>query len=769
MTKENSKPAAELLAPAGSHEILKAVAVAGADAIYAAGPFFGARAYANNLSMKELLEAIDFLHLHQKKLYLTVNTLLKEEELKEQLFAYILPLYRAGLDGVIIQDLGVLTFLKEHFPGLSLHASTQMSLTGTFGAALMKEMGVERIVPARELSLQEIKEIHDAVDIEIEAFIHGALCYSFSGQCLFSSMLGGRSGNRGRCAQPCRLPYELVGEKTKAGSYLLSPKDLCTLDYLPQMLQAGVYSLKIEGRMKQLEYAAGVTAVYRKYLDLYLSNPEGYKVEEADRNFLLDLGNRSGFTSGYLFRKNGPEMMAMGQSSHSAGKGEAGEQIKGQLHQKKLQEPIEGFLSARINAPITLTLKKGFHCITVFGDSILAANNRPLDQQTLREKLSKTGNSPFYFETLQIESDEGIFLPIASINDLRRRGLEALEEEILKAFRREELAGTNAEAVAGTKEGLTEEEAAEAEKENFSCSAPKLSVFVSNSEQFQVALNTPFVGRIYFPDALLPEEKKIKVLTEICRQAHEKGKELFWALPFVLRSDNRKDLEPEIRELQTKEMDIREQQFNGLQESKNRNSLPDGFLVRNYEELGLLTSLFATSEATDQPFIHCDHNLYAFNTVAAKSFHEIGEYTLPLELNYKELQRVAYPGEMLLYGYLPLMTSTQCVVKNTLGCQKKSGIHFIKDRFGKEFPVENNCRECTNIIYNSLPLCLLHQRDKIQRLSLNGYRLSFTKEDKKTTEQILKLYEKAFLKGETISPKELLGEFTNGHLNRGVE
>ncbi len=210
MTQQNR---AELLAPAGSYESMTAAVAAGADAIYLGGQLFGARAYAQNLDMEQLKRAIAYVHLHKKALYLTVNTLLKEEELEEKLYSYLLPLYQEGLDAVIVQDIGVLALVHESFPKLPIHASTQMSLMGAYGARMMKEMGVTRIVTARELSLEEIRTIHDTVDIEIESFIHGALCYSYSGQCLFSSIVGGRSGNRGRCAQPCRLPYLCEGKR----------------------------------------------------------------------------------------------------------------------------------------------------------------------------------------------------------------------------------------------------------------------------------------------------------------------------------------------------------------------------------------------------------------------------------------------------------------------------------------------------------------------------------------------------------------------------
>ena len=256
----------EILAPAGSYESLKAAIAAGADAVYVGGNRFGARAYANNFSEEELLEAIDYVHLHGKKIYLTVNTLLKEKELERELYSYLLPYYRQGLDAVIVQDPGVLRFVREYFPSLPIHASTQMTITGADGARFMEEQGVERIVTARELSLQEIKEISEKTSLEIESFVHGALCYCYSGQCLYSSLLGGRSGNRGQCAQPCRLPYKVDGKT----SYVMSLKDLCTVEFIPDLAEAGIYSFKIEGRMKKPEYVAAVTSIYRKYADLYL-------------------------------------------------------------------------------------------------------------------------------------------------------------------------------------------------------------------------------------------------------------------------------------------------------------------------------------------------------------------------------------------------------------------------------------------------------------------------------------------------------------------
>ena len=314
---------AELLAPAGSVEALRAAFMAGADAVYIGGDRFGARAYADNPGEQQLLESIDLAHRLGKRLYLTVNTLLKDQELEEELYHWMLPYVREGLDGVIIQDFGAVRLFQNMFPDLPLHASTQMTVTGLHGAEFLQKQGFTRVVPARELSLDEIREIRQKTGLEIETFIHGAMCYAYSGQCLFSSMLGGRSGNRGRCAGICRLPFEVcradekfrIGEKMEcrpdggagykpgkreAGRrdgrgarnsgnipqreyYPLNMKDMCTVEILPELLRAGICSLKIEGRMKKPEYTAGVVSVYRKYLDRYAENPDAvsWRVEET--------------------------------------------------------------------------------------------------------------------------------------------------------------------------------------------------------------------------------------------------------------------------------------------------------------------------------------------------------------------------------------------------------------------------------------------------------------------------------------------------------
>ena len=312
----------EVLAPAGSLDICKAVINAGADAVYLGGDMFGARAFAGNLNKEELIEAIEYAHTFGRKIYLTVNTLLKEDEINNQLIDYLIPYYEAGLDAVIVQDFGVFSLIRKHFPDMDIHASTQMTQTGPNGTRLLKEMGATRVVTSRELTIEEIRHLHNEVeDIEIESFVHGALCYCYSGQCLMSSFNGTRSGNRGRCAQPCRMAYQAYDRDVlcndKSSEYVLSLKDMCALPILPDVIEAGVYSLKIEGRMKNVTYAAFVTSMYRKYVDMYIKNGRnGYRVSDDDIRSLMDIYNRGAFTTGYYNSDKGSDMISLSRPNH---------------------------------------------------------------------------------------------------------------------------------------------------------------------------------------------------------------------------------------------------------------------------------------------------------------------------------------------------------------------------------------------------------------------------------------------------------------------
>ncbi len=311
----------EILAPAGTYEAFEAALSAGCDAVYAGGSLYSARAYAGNLSEGEFIKALDRAHLFGKKIYLTLNTLLKETEAGDALQRFIMPLYKAGLDAVIVQDMGVFSVIKDSFPDLPVHASTQLGITSAYGASLAKELGFERVVCGRELTLTEIISIRSKADIEIETFVHGAMCYAYSGKCLFSSFAGGRSGNRGRCAQPCRKVYELTADndlplKEGVKEHIMSLKDMCTIKELPYLIDAQIDSFKIEGRMKNPSYVALTTQTYKNARDLYIklkgnktsfddlspgARKEYLRQTEEYMNDLKDIYNRGGFSSGYFF------------------------------------------------------------------------------------------------------------------------------------------------------------------------------------------------------------------------------------------------------------------------------------------------------------------------------------------------------------------------------------------------------------------------------------------------------------------------------------
>ncbi|MBO4749886.1 MAG: U32 family peptidase [Lachnospiraceae bacterium] len=426
----------ELLSPAGNAESFYGAINAGADAVYLAGDRFGARAYADNFSTEELIKCLRYANLLHKKIYLTVNTLLKEEEL-ESLPAFLRPFVEEGLGGVILQDFGVLRCIREAFPELPLHASTQMSVTGENGAKFLKSLGVSRVVPARELSLEEIRVLKQQSGLEIETFIHGAMCYCYSGQCLFSSILGGRSGNRGRCAQPCRLPYKILHDgKAGAECYPLSLKDLCTIELMPDLINAGIDSFKIEGRMKKPEYVAGVTAYYRKYIDQCLEGKD-CRPSKKDLSDLSRLYVRGELGTGYYNTRNGRSMVSIESPAYVASDEALLESIKAKYlaDKKRLPVQIQAFLGVGSPASILIFLEDSPHVSAyVEGDEVQAAKNAPLSKESIVKQLSKLGDSSFYLrdaDSISVEMDGDVFCSLKGLNELRRKAIAALEEVII--------------------------------------------------------------------------------------------------------------------------------------------------------------------------------------------------------------------------------------------------------------------------------------------------------------------------------------------------
>lgn len=746
----------ELLAPAGSLKTLKAVIHAGADAVYLGGSMFGARAYANNFNEEELLEAIRFGHIHGRKIILAVNTLLKEYELG-QLYDYLHPYYEAGVDAVIVQDMGVMEFIKTHFPNLPIHTSTQMTITNVEGARLLKEQGVERVVTAREMSLEEIQRIHDEVGVELESFIHGALCYCYSGQCLFSSIIGGRSGNRGRCAQPCRLSYEVLqGEKSLTGHHatpILSLKDMCTLPFLYELADHGVYSFKIEGRMKTPEYAAGVVSIYRKYMDSYLDGSR-IPVEKKDIRALLELGNRGGFTNGYYYHHNDSDMLSGESASHNKSEGVLQDNIRREYVDTELKEKIKGKLILNKECPAKIEVQYGKIKVSYQGDMVLVAQNRPLTKEVVTEKITKTGNTPFVFENLEVTMDDDIFMPVNQLNQLRRGALEALEEALLKPYERtlpELVETSSAETDRHTTGNAIKEKQISGQSllqtsgQQSAGSSTEVRVLIEDAEQLPAVLKADFVDTVYLDCMLYTRENLLRKLSEDIDRVHASGKKAFYVFPFIFRQQTSlfyEKIMPELKKLPL-----------------------DGIMVRSLDEIA-----FIKEWGNENWQMVSDSNLYTYSNEAAEYFYRLGmiQDTIPVELNRKEiLRRENSRSEMIIYGRLPLMITAQCIHKNTLGCMHQHKVLNLKDRYSVHFPVKNFCSECYNVIYNSLPVCLFKEDVTVKKIAPAAVRLSFTTETEEETEQILTIYGDIYKNGGILGQMPM--ECTNGHFKRGVE
>ncbi len=702
----------ELLAPAGNLEIFKGVIESGADAVYVGGSMFGARAYANNFTEEELLEAIDFAHLRGVKVYLTVNTLIKNSEFSK-LYDYLLPYYKRGLDAVIVQDIGVVKAIHEYFPSMEIHTSTQMTVTGADGVRFLSQFGVTRVVMAREVSLAEMKRIHEETGMELEAFVHGALCYSYSGQCLFSSILGGRSGNRGRCAQPCRLPYTVEGKKDE---YILSLKDMCGIKALDKLHDAGVYSLKIEGRMKQLEYACGVVKYYRSYID------SKKPVSDADYDRIKALGNRCGFTDRYYFDHNGSDMVTYVKPNFVSNATEPSPE------KRKLS--IEGELVLREGEPGSLTVKRGDVTYKASIEPVSAALKAPLDKKAAIDRINKTGDTDFEFSHIKAQIGENVFVPNGALNKLRRDAISGLCDKLLKKYYRDDARYVDISSLSKLPEHAIKSDAAH---EDRAVNAKDYTAICScmTRAQLDTLISYECFDVFYLDFDMYDRKTLIQQFADDVKSLTKRNKKVYLMLPTIFRADS-------------------SDYFVSIAKELDKVSF-DGFVVKNYEELYLTENLFTGKK------VILDHNMYTFNDVSKSAFfeHGVSGDTVPLELNSKEIMhRNNIGSQMIVYGYYPLMTTANCVHKNTKGCDKKQKLIYLKDRYNKSFAVCNNCKECYNTIYNSLPTMLTKNISKLKEAGISSFRYSFTIETPKQIKAVM---------------DDKVAEYTNGHYKRGVE
>lgn len=722
----------ELLAPCGSYESFLAALNAGADAVYLGGRQFGARAYAENFSQEELVCAIQRAHLYGVKVYLTVNTLVKEREFSG-LYRYLLPFYEAGLDGVIVQDMGVFCSLRRQFPDLKLHASTQMTITGAYGAACLKELGCERIVPARELSLREIKEIKRQVPVEIETFIHGAMCYCYSGQCLMSSMIGGRSGNRGRCAGPCRLPYRTAGRE----GYFLSLKDMNMLEYIPALIEAGIDSFKIEGRMKKPEYVAGVVSVYRKYIDRYYAGLSGehFFIEPEDRKLLSELYIRSETGSGYYERRNGKGMLTLDQPGYL----EANPELLAKLREKYVKEPpkmpVRFLAVCRENEPLygevrfqdrMCTDSEGGEIrLSVTGEPVERADKRALEAEEIREQLRKTGGTPFAVEECTVEAGEHVFLPVSRIKGLRRSLLQKIYEYYgarnggeMEAARQGESGGTAAGALKclARKSDLNGREQA-AENENKDANAPGLTVMVQTREQFEEAFSALEGTKEY-----LIADADLYLEEEAIREKLSGGK-VRWGIrcPVIIRKSD----EAFLKKLR----------------SVLEADAPEIVYCATIDMFAWLKNTSCRGKIAGEA------SLYAWNGEAAAFWgKELVRVSTPLELSSREIKELSGAArnvtlEAPVYGRAPFMVSANCVKLSAGGCDKnRKRYATLTDRYGNVFPVYTNCAHCYNMIYNCLPTSCLEDLWMLMEDGIRAFRIDFTTESGEEVRKVIQTF-----------------------------
>ena len=718
----------EILAPAGNMDCFRAAIKADADAVYMAGKQFGARAYAGNFTTEEFIEALNIAHLHDKKIYLTMNTLVKEHEFSA-VKGFLKPLYEEGLDGIIIQDIGLLKYVRDEFPNLSLHASTQMTITGSEGALWAKSMGVSRVVPARELSLKELSRIKADTGLEIEAFVHGAMCYCYSGQCLYSSFLGGRSGNRGKCAGTCRLPayaYDvrkgLKGVKSTKEEYDLSLKDLCTIEHVGELIDAGIDSFKIEGRMKSPEYVAGVTYLYKKYSDLYLSGSDA-TVTEEDKWLLSNLYLRSSVGTGYYYTHNSADMVTVKDSSYNCKSEEAEKYVRNNILSKDVLRSVNIIADISVGSNISLSIydDEGI-CISITGDIVQEAHNSVINEEELRKRLSKLGGTGLVAGDIAVNISGNPFIPVSALNELRRQAVSLYIEEAIKKYKRDYSENNGSD-----------------EDKGFGSLGPNannkssIGVSILTRNQLDIVKLYSF-DKLYIPfDLIYKGDINEDELYELSRNYS-----IYISLPRIIRLRDKEYIEY-------------------FSDFAKRTDCITGVLVSSVDGLNTVKEL--------QLKIEADSFLYASNIKAVEVLSKLGiKPTAGLELSYYEIMDLKTNNMVIpIYGYTPLMVSAGCVAKLKGDCNmKRYGFDYdIKDRYNDSKHVFINCLHCMNVMYNSVPTSY-HKR--LENFNKFGYdlRIDLTLEGRDKCILVLDY----FLKGKGDAPAK---DYTTGHLKKGAE
>ncbi|MCB2294143.1 DUF3656 domain-containing protein [Clostridium algoriphilum] len=788
----------ELLAPAGSMDSVYAAVQMKADAIYIGGSKFSARAYAFNFDDENITLAVDYCHIYGVRVYVTLNTLVKDNELKD-IMEYVGFLYSIGVDALLVQDTGLIYLIRNNFPDFELHASTQMTIHNGEAALFLKEIGFKRIVLSRELSLKEIEYISNTLKLETEVFIHGALCICYSGQCLMSSIIGGRSGNRGRCAQPCRLPYTLIDKSTNKEhkAYILSPKDTCTLENLKDIVASGTSSLKIEGRMKKPEYVAGVVEIYRRALDNVYNN----KIQKLDKDtkVLTQLFNREGFSKAYLYGNKGKDMMAykvpknsgisiglasndlsvtlledvalkdgimFGEDGFTLSKiikdgvevavGLKGDRVilkptkykasdllykisdahlmkelalsYSEKFNRKIQ--LDFSIEFRINKPLKISTSYLGENFSVQGDFVQEAISKPLDKQRLIKNISKTGDTPFIINEVTFESFEEGFIPMASLNLVRRKLIEAVQNNIIRKYKREK---TNTQINYNKGLELQVDKDIEFTQNKDDNILPKTLIYVSSEEQLKAVIEMGFNNI-----AINPFMRGVNL------DLNNGDINTYLKVPNIIKSE-----------------------FKSICE----------FIEDNLVNIkGIITAnLGVISKFNKKITIIGDYKLNVFNSYASDFYKSYLTGTcISAELNAMEIKKMAYksslPLQIMVYGKYELMVSEYCAIGSVFGNKSENknciancskGSYTLKDRKGVEFSIKTD-KYCRSYIYNNVPVNLIANIDEIKKNNISSFRLDFIHENYEETIEVLNNYIKKNWQGD-------FKNYTRGHYKRGVE
>lgn len=763
----------------------------GADAVYFGANKFNARINGTNFSNDDLKKAIEYAKLRNVKTYLTLNTLIKNNEFEEsvKLLEYA---YECGIDAIIMQDLGLAKFAIEHFPDLEIHASTQMTAHNVEGVKKLKELGFRRVVLSRELNLKEIRKIYDETKMDLEMFIHGALCISYSGQCLMSSIIGQRSGNRGKCAGTCRLPYELINKEENNivdKGYLLSSKDVCTLDIIPEIIKSGAMSFKIEGRMKTPEYVGVVTSIYRKYIDLALSENE-YKVDEEDRKKLMQVFNRGGFSTGYINGKLGKKMMYTKRPNHMGvllGKVMSYNPNRGYV-KVKLEDNIDLGDSIRINESSCKTselmknknnIKTGtMGEIVTLGRIKGKINVGDLIYKTVSQKLESEINQisskenvkrkvlvkvdveigqPIKFEILDLKTKESFHIKGNTVETAQKLGTDKqrIEEQIRKTggtiFEVQEVEINMEEnafvpikeinelrrcAIEGLEEKLRGligrkpktlqiEELKINEKQEKTKVAVLLNLINENFDY----KNLSKVDRVYLPisEVILAKNKeKVKEITNV--------QNTYLYMPNIIRDEHKEIIYKKIKEI-----------------------------VENYNIKGFVVSNLSQIEELKKYNLELigNYTLNVFNNRTAKELESLNLRTITIspELNENEIKNIKtnVEKEFIVYGRTPIMTSEYCTIGTFHNCSGMctKGKYVLKDRMNFEFPIYTNRINCNTTVYNSKITSITWEN-----LRIDSIRIDILEEDIEEINKIIEIHKQN---------ERLEGQnYTNGNLKKDI-